>query len=90
MPPKRTSKGKDKVVSDSGTGHSRDREGGFRRFLTSVASTRHADIISRWALLGERLVRLDDFPGFEIVTLVDNCVWQKVVERPHPVYDGLV
>lgn len=33
---------------------------------------------------------MDDFLGFELITLVQIFEWEKVVERTHPVYEGLV
>jgi hypothetical protein len=90
MPPKRTSKGKEKVASTSGTARTRVPDGGIRRFLTPENRTRYSDIVSHWALLPERPVKLTDFPGFELTTLVQHCGWEKVVDRPHPVYEGLV
>lgn len=38
----------------------------------------------------ERLVKLDDFSRFELVTWVQICVCEKVIERTHPVYKGSV
>lgn len=38
----------------------------------------------------KRSIKLEDFPGFELVTLAQNYGWDKVVERSHPVYEGLV
>lgn len=86
MPPKRTSKGKEKVGSTSGT---RDSATGFRRFLNSETSTRYSDIISHWAIIPERPVWLSDFPAIELATLIQNCGWDKLIERPHPVYEDL-
>lgn len=45
---------------------------------------------SHWALLPERPVRLVDFPDFEMTTLAHCCDWEKLIERPHLIYEGLV
>lgn len=48
------------------------------------------DIISHYALLLERPVKLEDFSGFELVNLIHNWGWNKLIEWPYPVYKGLV
>lgn len=90
MPPKRTSKGKEKVGSSSGTARTRVLEGGIQRFLTSEAAARYENIVSRWTVTPERAVKLEDFLDFELTTLVHNCGWCKVVEQPHRIYELLV
>ncbi|XP_022855963.1 uncharacterized protein LOC111377136 [Olea europaea var. sylvestris] len=90
MPPKRTSKGKEKVGSASGTARTRESEGGVRRFLSSDTAARYANVVRNWALVPERPVKLEDFPDFELVYLIHNYGWEKVIERPHPVYENLV
>lgn len=90
MPPKRTSKGKEKIATTSGTARTQTPEGGVRRFLGPGVRIRYTDVVSHWQLHAERPVKLEDFPGFELCTLVRNCGWEKLVARPHPVYDGLV
>jgi hypothetical protein len=89
MPPKRTSKGKEKVGSSSGTARTREPEGGVRRFLSSDTAARYANVVRDWAIIPERPVQLEDFPNFELTYLVHNCGWEKVIERPHPVYENL-
>lgn len=90
MPPKHTAKGKEKAASTSGTARTRAPEGAIRRFLHPEAYTRYSEIISRWTPLLELPVRLSDFPGFELTTLVGICGWDRVVDRPHPAYVDLV
>lgn len=90
MPPKRTSKGKKKVGSTSGIARTRKPEGGVRRFLSSNQAARYANVVWELALIPKRPVKLDDFPCFELVYLVHNCGWEKVIERLHPVYENLV
>ncbi|XP_022841909.1 uncharacterized protein LOC111365593 [Olea europaea var. sylvestris] len=89
MPPKRTSKGKEKVGSSSGTARTREPEGGVRRFLSSDTAARYANVVRNWAIIPERPVKLEDFSNFEISYLIHNCGWEKVIERPHPVYENL-
>lgn len=90
MPPKRTLKGKEKVGSTSGTTRTQTLDEHMRHFLGPGARLKYTEVVSQWKLLQERPVKLEDFPGYELLTLVYNCGWEKVVERPHPVYDGLV
>lgn len=80
MPPKRTSKGKEKVGSSLGTVRIREPEGGIKRFLILETTALSSNTISYCAPIPERSVKLDDFPDFEIVTLVQRCGWEKVVE----------
>lgn len=68
----------------------RQPEVGVMRFLTLDTVAWYSTIISHWALLPKRPVKLDDFLGFELITLVQIFEWEKVVERTHPVYEGLV
>lgn len=79
-----------KMGSSSSTTRTKEPKGGIRRFLTLETTARFSNIVSHWATLSERPVKLDDFPDFELVNLVQICSWQKVVEWPHPVYGNLV
>lgn len=88
--PKRTSKGKEKVSSSSETTRTRELEGNLQRFFSVETIGRYENIISHWKMNPERPVKLEDFLGFELVNLVHICGWEKVVERPHPVYENLV
>lgn len=82
-------KGKE-VSTTSGIAQTRKLEGCVRRFLTSDTAARYSNIISHWALLPGTPIKLDDFVEFELVTLVENFGLEKVVERPHPLYESLV
>lgn len=90
MPSIRTSKEKEKVGSSSGTVSNREPEEGVGKFFIRKTTARCSNIISHWATLLERPVKLDDFLNFEMGTFVQICGWEKVVEQPHPIYEGLV
>lgn len=83
------SKEKEKVESLSCTVCKREPKMGIKKFLTLEATTRYFDIISHQVLFGEWPVKLDDFSGFKLITLVQNCGWKKMVEKPYPVYEIL-
>lgn len=65
-------------------------ERGKERFLNQDTTSKYSYIVSHWALLAERPMKLKDFSRFELVTLVQNCRWDKVVAKPHPVYEVIV
>lgn len=90
MSPKRTAKEKKKVASTSGTTCTQALKRSIRRFLNQEAISKYSNIVSHWAILAERSIKLKDFLGFELVTLAHYCGWDKLVEQPHPMYEGLV
>lgn len=61
------------------------RENGGFFFFYREAIAQYTGIISHWPLLAKRLVKLEDFPWFDI-----NCGSKKVIEKPHPFYEGLI
>lgn len=62
---------------------------GEGRFLTPNTAARYSNIINYWALLLERPVKSDDFPGFKLVIMVQICWWEKVVKWPHPLHNEI-
>lgn len=90
MLPKRTSKRKKKAAPTSGIARNKETWGDIHSFLNQETILRYSDIISHWTLLAKRLIKLEEFLGFEIVTLVQNCGWEKVIKRPHLMYERLV
>ncbi|XP_022852629.1 uncharacterized protein LOC111374214 [Olea europaea var. sylvestris] len=70
MPPKRTSKGKEKVGSSSGTARTRELVGGVRRFRDAETLARYENIIHHWGMIPDRQVQLDDFRGFKLPNLI--------------------
>ncbi|CAA2996463.1 Hypothetical predicted protein [Olea europaea subsp. europaea] len=51
---------------------------------------RYENIICHWGMIPKRQVQLEDFRGFELTHLIQICGWDKIIEKPHPVYESTV
>lgn len=61
IPPKQTSKGKEKIGSSTGTARTQVLEGMIQLFLIYGTAARYENIVSRWIVTPERAIKLENF-----------------------------